>query len=74
MIAKIAYFLIFGKPLIMYAGIFTYALFLSVAAIGIMNRRGIAIIPFRWHARLAILAIVFATVHAIFGLSVYFGF
>lgn len=74
MIAKIAYFMVFGKPLIMYGGILTYVLFLSAAAIGIMNRRGISIIPFRWHARLAILAIVFATVHAIFGLSAYFGF
>lgn len=74
MIQTIAFTLVFGKPLIMYGGIAAFLLLVSTAAVGALNRRGISVIPFRWHARLALLTILVATVHALFGLSAYFGF
>lgn len=74
MIHSIAYVLIFGKPLIMYGGILTFLLLLSTATIGALNLKGISVIPFKCHPRLALTTIIIATIHAIFGLSVFFNF
>jgi hypothetical protein len=74
MIQAIAYTLIFGKPAIMYGGILTYLLLLSTAIVGYLNFKGIYIIPFKWHPRLALTAIIVASIHALFGLSIYFNF
>jgi hypothetical protein len=74
MIHSFAATLFLGFPLIMYGGILSYLLFFAAAVVAILNRKGIRIIPFKWHPRLAIIAIAVATVHAIFGLSFYFGF
>jgi len=74
MISSIAYSPILGKPLIMYGGILTVLLLLLTAATAIMNRRGINLIPFAWHPRLAIITITLGAIHALFGLSIYFGF
>lgn len=74
MIHSLALILIFGKPAVMYGGIFSFLLLLSTAVIGVLNRRGVFAIPFKWHSRLAILTILVATVHAIFGLSIFFNF
>ena len=49
MFQNITYFLIFGKPLIMYLGILTLLAFLFTASIAVMNLKGIRIIPFKWH-------------------------
>jgi hypothetical protein len=74
MIQDIAFTIIFGKPLLMYFGILTLLLLLSTATIGILNVKGISIIPFKWHPRLAMTTILIAIIHAIFGLSIYFNF
>jgi len=74
MIQNIAYFLIFGKPLIMYIGIFTLLFVIFTATIGFLNYKGIKIIPFKWHLIFAILTIAFAVIHAIFGLSIFLDF
>lgn len=74
MIHSLASTLLLGLPLIMYGGIFSYLLFLATAVVAVLNHKGIRTIPFKWHPRLAILAIAVATIHAIFGLSFYFGF
>jgi hypothetical protein len=74
MIASLGYTLIFGKPLIMYLGILTYLCLISTAIIGYLSFKGITTIPFRWHPRLALAAIILATIHALFGLSIYFNF
>ena len=71
MIHTLAYTLIFGKPLIMYAGLVTFVMLLFTATVGALNFKGIVIIPFRWHPRLAIITIILAIVHAFFGLSVF---
>jgi hypothetical protein len=58
----------------MYGGIFTLLLMLSTATVGALNFKGISVIPFKWHPRLAITTITIAIIHAILGLSVYFNF
>jgi hypothetical protein len=72
MFQNITYFLIFGKPLIMYLGIVTLIAFLFTASIAVMNLKGIRTIPFQWHPRCAIFAIVLALVHGALGVLAYF--
>ena len=69
MASNLAYTLIFGKPLIIVVGIMTF-LSLSVTALsGILNRRGIHVIPFSWHIKFAGLTICLALFHAFLALS-----
>jgi hypothetical protein len=72
MLQEISYFLIFGKPLIMYLGIVTFAAFLLTASIAILNKKGNHTIPFRWHPRCAIAAISLAIIHGILGVLAFF--
>lgn len=72
MFQDITYYLIFGKPLIMYLGILTLLAFLFTASIAIMTMKGFRTIPFRWHPRCAALAIVLAVVHGLLGVLAYF--
>jgi hypothetical protein len=72
MLQEISYFLIFGKPLIMYLGIVTLLAFLLTASIAVLNKKGIRTIPFRYHPRCAILAISLAVIHGIFGILAFF--
>ncbi|MDO8668293.1 MAG: hypothetical protein Q7K35_04335 [bacterium] len=74
MIHNLAYTLILGKPLIMYGGILTFLLLLSTATVGALNFKGISVIPFKWHPRLAITTIIAAAIHAILGLSIFLKF
>ncbi|MDO9183106.1 MAG: hypothetical protein Q7U04_11895 [Bacteriovorax sp.] len=74
MIHEFALYIFLGKPLVMYGGILTFVLMLTTASIGALNFRGIVVIPFKWHPRLAGLTITVALVHAIFGLSIYYNF
>jgi hypothetical protein len=71
MFQDITYFLVFGKPLIMYLGILTLLAFLFTASIAVMNMRGIRTIPFRWHPRCAVVAIFLALVHGSLGILAY---
>ena len=71
MLENITYFLIFGKPLIFYLGIITLSSFLLTASVAVLNRRGITVIPFKWHPRLAALSITLGIVHGTLGLLVY---
>lgn len=72
MLKYLAYYLIFGKPLIMYTGIITLLSFLFTGLAGYLNRRGINLIPIRWHFRMALISIILALFHALLGLSLYF--
>ena len=56
----------------MYLGILTLIAFLLTASIAVMNLKGIHTIPFKWHPRCAIFAIVLALVHGILGVLAYF--
>lgn len=74
MIRDIAYTLVLGKPIVMYGGILTFLLLIFTATVGALNFKGLAVIPFKWHPRLAIATIVVAIIHAVLGLSAYFNF
>ncbi|MDD2487313.1 MAG: hypothetical protein PHS92_03015 [Candidatus Gracilibacteria bacterium] len=72
MIQTITYTLILGKPVIMYMGIITYILILLTMSVAVLNLHfQIRIINFKWHPRLAVLTIIFATLHEIMGMSPY---
>ena len=58
----------------MYGGIFALLFILFTATVGALNYKGITVVPFRWHPRLAIITILFALIHAFFGLSIWFNF
>ena len=68
---SITYYPILGLPLIAYLGIITYVLFVGTALISILNAKGKTKINFKWHPRLAKLALAFATVHGFLGLAAY---
>ncbi|MGA2160874.1 MAG: hypothetical protein ABSG28_01545 [Methanoregula sp.] len=72
MLQEISFYLIFGKPLIMYLGILTLTSFLVTALIAVMNRRGIHVISFGWHPRLAMFSIGCAIVHGILGVLLFY--
>ena len=71
MFQYISYALIFGKPLILYLGMLTLFAFLFTAAIAILNFKGIRTIPFKWHPRCAVVALIFALVHGALGILAY---
>lgn len=72
MLQNITYFLIFGKPLIMYLGIITLLSFLITATIGVMIIKGIGKIPFKYHKIMAAISIALAIIHGILGILLYF--
>jgi len=67
----VAYTLILGRPLILWAGLFTLVLLLLTATVAGLNRRGIHRIRMVWHFRLAYVTIIFALAHGILGLLIY---
>lgn len=71
MLEYITYYQILGRPLIFYLGIITLSSFLFTASIAVMNRRGIAIIPFKWHPRMAAISITLAIIHGTLGILAY---
>lgn len=74
MIHNLAFTLFFGLPLIMYGGFLALFFLIFTATVGALNFKGIRVIPFKWHPRLALIAIIVALVHAFFGLSFFFNF
>jgi hypothetical protein len=72
MLEEVSFYLIFGKPLIMYLGILTLSGFLVTALVAVMNRRGIHAIPFFWHPRIAVFSLACAIVHGILGVLLFF--
>jgi hypothetical protein len=74
MIQTIAYYLIFGKPIILYMGIMTFLSFLTTAYIGMNVIKPHGGIPFRYHLLFVRLSFALAMIHALLGMSVYFNF
>ena len=74
MIRDLALAMFLGKPLIMYAGIFSFVSLIFTALIGILNAKRVNLIPFKWHRVLAAITLVLAFVHAVLGLSLSFRF
>jgi hypothetical protein len=63
MFQDVSYALFFGRPLVLYLGIFTLFAFLFTATIAVLNKKRIHTIPFKWHPRCAVVAICIALVH-----------
>ena len=72
MLQNITYFLIFGKPLIMYLGIITLLSFLITATLGVMIIKGIGKIPFKWHMTMAVISIALTVIHGVLGILIYY--
>jgi hypothetical protein len=71
MLQEISFYMILGKPLIMYLGILTLTAFLVTALVAVANTRGIHTIPFVWHPRLAVFSIGCAVIHGILGVLMF---
>lgn len=74
MIHQFALTLVWGRPLFAYFGLLAFLLILAAATVGRLNFKGNSIIPFKWHPRLAITAIIAGAVHIFLALSVFFGY
>lgn len=74
MITQIAYYPVWGLPVVAYLGMVTLLLLLSTATVGFLNFKGNTKIPFKWHPRLAGATITLAVIHAIFALSIHLGY
>lgn len=72
MLREITFFLILGKPLIMYLGIVTLSSFLITATIGYLSHRGNQTVSFKWHPRMAFISISLAVIHGLLGILAYF--
>jgi hypothetical protein len=72
MFTEITYYIILGKPLIMYLGILTFLCFLTTASIGFLTITGIRRIPFKWHKRMAVISLTLALFHGALGILAYF--
>ena len=66
MLNNITYYLILGKPLIMYLGIVTLLSIIATTAIGAKK------MPIKLHTRMAILSLVLAFIHGLLGVLAYF--
>ncbi|EKD24629.1 MAG: hypothetical protein ACD_80C00180G0003 [uncultured bacterium (gcode 4)] len=73
MIAKLAYTLILGKPLIMYMWILTLLWFLTTAIFWMLIHKWYRI-PFKIHPIVAMISLLLALIHGTLWLSVYFKF
>ena len=69
-LSNIAYYLIAGKPLILYVGITTFTLLAVTTILGLLVLRGK--IKFAYHKILAVATMLVAIVHATLGLLAYF--
>ncbi|MDO8339095.1 MAG: hypothetical protein Q7T16_00380 [Candidatus Burarchaeum sp.] len=70
MLRDITYYLIFGKPLIMYLGILTLLSFMTTAYIGTRILKGKATVE--QHKKMVITSFLLAGVHATLGILAYF--
>lgn len=74
LLSKLAYTLVFGKPLIMHLGILTLLSLLLTVSIAYASARKVKWIPFKFHRVVGLVTIIFAIIHSLLGFSVYLGF
>ena len=70
MLTEISYYLIFGKPVIMYTGLLTLLSFIITAYIGTRVLAGKATV--RQHVTMVIISFLLAAVHGLLGILLYF--
>jgi len=69
MLNTLAFYQLFGYPVIMYAGIVTFLLFLATAMIGMLIMKQKIKWPLSTHIIFARVALLFGVIHAIFGMA-----
>jgi hypothetical protein len=72
MLQEISYYMIFGKPLMMYLGLLVLVCFLTTATIGLLLFRGSTKVNINMHKAMAITSITLAIIHGILGVLLYF--
>jgi len=72
MFQEISYYVIFGKPLILYLGAVTLILLVITLSLGILFYTGKIHLKFKWHPTFAILTLIFAIIHGTLGMLLYF--
>ncbi|MFP4630902.1 MAG: hypothetical protein ACLFN7_01945 [Candidatus Acetothermia bacterium] len=70
-IRQISYRYFLGFPVIAYFGVFTYLLLLLTSLVMVLNQKRITRFPLKYHHRLAVLTVIFATIHGIMAISIY---
>ena len=70
MLTEIAFYPVFGKPLVLYVGILTLISFSITATIGISIYKGLLHIKFIWHPTMAGISFSLAIIMAILGYTV----
>lgn len=64
----LAYTEILGLPIIGWGGLVSLILLLLTATIGFLNKRGIRMIPQKYHQPMAYLTVIVATFHGLLGM------
>ena len=72
MLVDIAYFSIFGRPLVMYGGIASLLFLLLTALAPKLSWKGGRLMSYQTHVRLAYVTVALVLLHGLFGLSLYF--
>ena len=70
MLQNLTYFLVFGKPLIMYLGILTFLSLVTTATLGVLVLHGK--VQFKYHLAFAIATISLGVIHGTLGMLAYF--
>ncbi|MFH0861682.1 MAG: hypothetical protein V1875_01510 [Candidatus Altiarchaeota archaeon] len=66
-VGVLAYTDFVGLPVMVWGGIITLSLMLLTFAIGFLNKRGIRVIPFKYHGTAAYITLVAAILHGLMG-------
>ncbi len=71
MIREISTVLLLGQPLLIWPGVIAVVFLVLTFSSGFLNKRGIRMIPFKYHPKLAYITIIFGIIHVIMSASVY---
>ena len=74
MISQIAFKDVLGLPLVAWGGLLTFLVMVLTFLSGALNRRGIHIIPLKYHFPLAWAAMALAIFHGLIGLLAVMGY
>lgn len=72
MFQDFSYYLVFGRPVILYLGILTLLGLIVTAGIPVLARKGIRPVPLTWHPWCAGATVVLAIVHGTLGVLAYY--
>jgi len=74
MFYQIAYYVVFGLPVVAWGGILTLISMLTTATLGYLFHTGKAVFPFYWHWGMALTTITLAILHGTLGILALLGF